>query len=406
MGLFQKIKNYITATSISQETSRFWNFLSSRSASTSGINVNPTTAMNLAVVYACVKVYAETIGSLPFLVYKNNKTGKERAINHPLYPILHDSPNPEMTSMQWRETMMAHLNLHGNHFSEIVFDSHGKITQLWPLPPDRVEIKRDQDMKLFYKINVGAGYTFPKEKILHIRGLSMDGIMGVSPITYARETIGLGLAAQEYASRFFSGDGVPNGVAEHPGQMSDKAYTRFQESLKVGRSGVKGAHRLMLLEEGMKYAKVSLSPEDAQLLESRKFSVEEIARIYRLPLHKIQNMDKATFSNIEQQAIEFVTDSIRPWLVRIEQEINMKLLSEADKGTYFTEFLVEGLLRGDIKSRYEAYNIARNGGWMSANDIRRLENMNDIKNGDVYLVPLNMTPVNQIGQGGSNAGKP
>lgn len=397
--LLDRIKNWKKSLALSQATNNFWNFITARSTSTSGTVVDAHTAMNLSAVYACVRVLSETIGSLPLIIYKNTKTGKDRATNHPLYRVLHDAPNPEMTSMQWRETVMAHLSLQGNHFSEIIFQDT-KVKELWPIPPDLVEIKRDQNNKLVYKVNIGGGKVLNKEKVLHIRGLSLDGIVGVSPITYARETIGLGLAAQEYASRFFSGDANPNGVYSHPTQLGDVAYKRLQEALKDGRQGLSRQHRNVILEEGMKWERVSLSPEDAQLLESRKFGVEEIARIYRIPLHKINSMEKATFSNIEQQAIEFVTDTIRPWLVRIEQEITMKLIGEADRDNIFAEFLVEGLLRGDTKSRYEAYNIARNGGWMSANDIRRLENMNDIENGDTYLVPLNMTPAKQ---GGSNA---
>lgn len=401
MKIIEQVKNGLKSLALSRATSNFWNFITVASPTASGVHVTPTTAMQLGVVYSCVKVLAETVGSLPLMVYRSAKAGKERATNHPLYRVLHDSPNPEMTSMQWRETAMAHLCLQGNHFSEIVFDGT-KVKELWPIPPNLVEIKRSDTGALLYKVNIDGGRYLRPEKVLHIKGLSLDGITGLSPISYARESIGLALAAQEYAGRFFSNDANPGGVLEHPGALKDDAYKRLQDSIEAGHSGLSKKHRFMILEEGMKWSRISMSPEDAQLLESRKFSVEEIARIYRMPLHKIQNMDKATFSNIEQQAIEFATDTIRPWLVRFEQEIAMKLISEADRDKIFAEFVVEGLLRGDIKSRYEAYSIAKNGGWMSANDIRRLENMNDIANGDMYLVPLNMIPAEQVGREGAN----
>lgn len=395
-GMFQK------SLGLNQATSNFWNFITTWNYSTSGVVVTADSAMNLAAVFACVKVLAETVGSLPLMLYARRKDGKERLADHPLYRLLHDSPNPEMTSMQWRETVMAHLLLHGNHFSEIVFDpaNAGKVKEIWPLPPGKMSIVR-RDGALLYKLE-GYEKLLPKEKVLHIRGLSLDGITGLSPIAYARETIGIGLAGQEYASRFFSNDATPGGVVSHPGQLGDVAYKHLETSIAEKTQALSKKHRFLILEEGMKWERISMSPEDAQLLQSRKFSVEEIARVFRVPLHKIQSMDRATFSNIEQQAIEFATDSIRPWLVRIEQEIFMKLISEAEKDTVFAEFLVDGLLRGDIKSRYEAYAVGRNGGWLSANDIRRLENMNDIVNGNQYLVPLNMTPAGQPGQGENN----
>lgn len=403
MKLFDKVKTGLKSLALARATSNFWNFISVAAPTSSGVHVTATTAMQLGVVFSCVKVLAETVGSLPLVVYKSTKGGKERASKHPLYRLLHDSPNPEMTSMQWRETAMAHLCLQGNHFSEIVFDgSSTRVKELWPIPPNLVEIKRAENGSLIYKVNVDGGKYLRPEKMLHIKGLSLDGITGLSPISYARESISLGLAAQEYAGRFFSNDANPSGVLEHPGALKDDAYKRLQESIKEGHASLSKKHRFMILEEGMKWSKISMSPEDAQLLESRKFSVEDIARIYRMPLHKIQNLDKATFSNIEHQAIEFATDTIRPWLVRFEQEIAMKLISEADREHIFAEFLVEGLLRGDIKSRYEAYNLARNGGWMSSNEIRRLENMNEIPNGDMYLVPLNMIPAENVGREGAD----
>jgi len=361
----------------------------------SGVLVNETLAMNLSAVYACTQVLAQTIGSLPLIVYQRTADGKTRAVKHPLYKLLHDAPNREMTSMSWRQTMLLHLCLWGNHYSEIERDASGNPVALWPITPWRVTLKRVNG-QLVYAVALDSGMVnVPFANMLHIKGLAMDGLVGLSPLRAAREAVGLGLAAQKYAAKFFANDARPGGILEHPGQLSDEASERLRKSFEKTHEGLDNKFRVAVLEEGMKFNAVGVPPEDAQLLETRKFGVSEIARYFRMPLHKISDLDRSTNNNIEHQAIEFVTDTIRPWLVNIEQELAFKLIT----GDYFAEFLIEGLLRGDIKTRYEAYAIGRQWGWLSADDIRERENMNKLPDGKggAYLTPLNMAPA-----GGNN----
>ena len=364
--------------------------------SITGINVTEKTAMRQSAVYGSVRIIAETIASLPLFVYERLKDGKNKAIDHPLFYLLHDKPNEDMTSFTYRETMLAHLLLWGNYYSQIGKNRLDEVVHLYPYLPDKVkvEIKNNQ-----------VGYTYKnksinKDKILHIPGLSFNGITGKSPIRYAREAIGLGLALEQFGAEYFSEGTNVGGVVEHPKSLSPKAFQNLFESLNKKYKGLGKSHKLMLLEEGMKYAKITIPPEDSQFIESRKYQVEDIARIFRVPLHLLQSLDKATFSNIEHQSIDFVVHTIRPWLVRIEQAINTKLFSEKERGKYFAEFKVGGLLRGDTLARYNSYHTARMDGWLNADDIRELENMNPLpdEQGKVYLVPLNMIDVKQVGQ--------
>ena len=368
--------------------------------STAGVSVNENTALKSTAVFACVRVLAETIASLPLFVYRRIDRGKEKATEHPLYQILHDRPNEEMTSFTFRETLMGHLALWGNAYAEIVRDRGGRVRELWPLRPDKTWPERDKTAKkLRYKLILpdGEGVILPGDRVLHIPGLSFDGLVGYSPIRLAREAIGLSLAAEEFGARFFSNGARPGGVLEHPNSLSEEAQKRLRQSWNEMHQGLDKQHRIAILEEGMTYKQIGIPPEDAQFLETRKFQLNEIARIYRVPPHMIGDLDKATYSNIEQQSIDFVVNTIRPWLVRWEQAINSKLLTPSEQKKYFAEFKVDGLLRGDIESRYKAYATARQWGWMSANDVRELENMNPIEGGDVYLIPLNMIPADGSG---------
>jgi len=359
----------------------------------SGVLVSENLALNLSSVYACVQVLSQTIGSLPLMVYQRTPDGKIRVASHPLYRLLHDTPNPEMTSMTWRQAMMLHLGLWGNHYSEIERDSDGNPVALWPITPWRVLLRRIEG-KLVYTVGLDTGVVnVPFANMLHIKGLSYDGLVGISPLRAARETVGLSLGAQKYAAKFFANDARPGGILEHPGQLSEDAAGRLRKSFERAHEGLDNKFRVAVLEEGMKFNAVGVPPEDAELLETRKFAVSEIARYFRMPLHKISDLERSTNSNIEQQAIEFVTDTIGPWLSNIEQELSFKLFC----GDYYPEFLVEGLLRGDIKTRYAAYAVGRQWGWLSADDIRERENMNKLPDGKgaIYLSPLNMGPAGQ-----------
>lgn len=364
--------------------------------------------LRVAAVYACVNVLARTIGTLPLIVYSRGADGrKERATRHPLYAILHDQPNPEMTSTAWREALMGHVALWGNAYCRIERDRlAGRVVSLWPMRPDHVIIDRSPNGSLVYRHrppNKPEAVYFSDE-VLHVRGLTSDGITGYSVLQQAREAAPLAAAAEEYAARFFGGNGRPGGLLKHPGTIGADAAARLKADWEAMHSGLGNAHRIAVLEEGMEWQTVGMPNSDLQFIEIRKFQVVEIARLFGVPPHKIGDLERSTYSNIEHQGLEFVQDTIRPWAVRWEQELASKLLLPAEREEFYPEFLLDGLLRGDLPSRYQAYATGRSWGWLSANDVRDLENMNRIENGDIYLFPLNMTTPEIALAGGPNNG--
>lgn len=369
--------------------------------SSTDIVVTENNAMQVSAVFACVRIIAETVASLPLNVYERLPDGgKTRAPTHPLYSVLHSYGNDEMTAFSVRELLQTHLCLYGNAFAEIEYDAAGRIRGLWPLRPDRVTPFRTPDGPIAYQVTLpnGQQVILPKDRIFSIVGFGGDGIKGASVLQMARESIALSIATERYGAKFFGNGARPGGVLEHPATMSQEAQDRLRSSWNEMHSGLDRAHRIAILEEGMSYKAIGLPPEDSQFLETRKFQIGEIARIFRIPPHMIGDLERATFSNIEHQSIEFVVHCIRPWLVRWEQSIQQQLFSDRDRPRYFAEFNVDGLLRGDIKSRYEAYAIGRQNGWLSANMILTMENMDPIgPDGDIYLVPLNMVPADQAG---------
>lgn len=378
-----------------------WRELGWLRTNAAGVSVSEESSLRYSAVFACVRVLAETVASLPLLTYRRMGAGKARAPEFYLYPLLHDKPNPFMTSFEWRETMQGHLALWGNAYSSVTLDGRGRLAELWPLRPDRmekIELKGGQ-LLYHYRLPNGKLERMPGWSVFHLRGLSADGLFGYSPIGMARQAVGLGLAAEEFGARFFGNDARPGGVLQHPGVLGDEAYNRLQESWESRHGGLSKSHKIAILEEGMRYEQIGIPPEDAQFLETRKFQRSEIASIFRVPPHMIGDLERATFSNIEHQSLEFVTHTIRPWLVRWEQAIQQRLMSTLEQTDYFVEFLVDGLLRGDIASRYQAYSVGRQNGWLSADDIRELENMNPLPDdqGSMYLVPLNMVPADQVG---------
>jgi HK97 family phage portal protein len=365
-----------------------------------GLAVSPETALQMTAVLACVRVLSETIASLPLVLYHRLERGKERAIDHYLYPILHDQANPEMTSFEFREVSMSHVATWGNSYAEIELDGAGRVGALWPLRPDRMSVGRvgtGSQSELVYKYQLpqsvgGQPKVLRSYQVLHIRGLSPDGIVGYSLIHLARQAVGLGLALEEFGARYFGNGADPGTVLQHPGTLSDDAWKHLHESWDESHQGLERSHRFAILEEGMTIDKIGIPPEDSQFIESRKFQLAEVARIFRVPPHLIGDLTNATFSNIEHQGIEFVVHTIRPWCVRWEQRIHKALLAPEEAKAFYPEFLVDGLLRGDMAARYASYSVGRNGGWLSANDIRELENQNPIEGGDEYLIPLNMIP--------------
>ncbi len=406
MGFFDFLKPKQDRNMLADPPDWLIQMLSAGGACNTGINVTVDTAMQSAVVYACVRVLSETLASLPLPLYKRLPGGgKERALTHPLYPILHDSPNPEMTSFEWKELIKVHLNLRGNHYSEIERGPVNNVLALWPLHPDMMQIKRRNGALVYLYILPGGSETveLSPDRVLHIRGMSNNGIVGLSPIALAREAIGLSLASEKYGAKFYDNNAKPGGVLEHPNQLGDVAHERLKAGWESSHKGLDQAHRIAILEEGMSYKQISISPNDAQFLETRKYQRSEIAGLYRVPAHLINDLEKATFSNIEHQSLQFIVYSMLPWITRIEQRLALSLLSEADRKIYFPQFIVEGLLRGDIESRYKAYATAKQNGWMSTDDIRILENMNPLPDGlgDEYWRPLNMAIVGEDIDSGS-----
>ncbi len=390
-----------------------YSFMFGRSAA--GQSVNERSAMQMSAVYACVRILAESIASLPLHFYQyNNAGGKEKAVNHPLYWLLHDEPNPEMSSFSFRETLMTHLLLWGNAYAQIIRNGRGEVIALYPLMPDRMTVDRDARGRIYYEytrsdsdantLGKKSSVVLSPEDVFHIPGLGFDGLVGYSPIAMAKQAIGMGLACDEYGAAFYQNGAQPGGVLEHPNVVKDPK--RVRESWNAIYQGSRNAHRIAVLEEGMTYKPITISPEQAQFLETRKFQIDEIARIFRVPPHMIGDLEKSSFSNIEQQSLEFVKYTLAPWISRWEQAIQRSLLLMSERTRYFARFNVEGLLRGDYQSRMNGYAVARQNGWMSANDIRELEYLDmipDEQGGNLYLINGNMT---KLEDAGLFAGKP
>jgi len=376
--------------------------------SSAGKSVNERSAMQMTAVYSCVRILAEAIAGLPLHVYQYNADGsKQKAIDHPLYLLLHDEPNPEMSSFVFRETLMTHLLLWGNAYAQIIRNGKGEVLSLYPLMPNKMSVDRDEKGQLYYTYQrspedapttKGTTVILKPADVLHIPGLGFDGLVGYSPIAMAKNAIGLAIATEEYGAKFFANGAAPSGVLEHPGTIKDPSRVREAWQSQFGGSSNSG--KVAVLEEGMKYTPISISPEQAQFLETRKFQINEIARIFRVPPHMVGDLEKSSFSNIEQQSLEFVKYTLDPWVVRWEQSLMRSLLSAEEKKTFFVKFNLEGLLRGDYQSRMNGYAVARQNGWMSANDIRELENLDRIPpedGGDLYLINGNMLPLGNAG---------
>jgi len=379
--------------------------------STAGKVVNERTAMQMTAVYSCVRILSEAIAGLPLFVYKYGDDGsKDKYLDHPLWRVLHDEPNPEMTSFVFRETMMNHLLLTGNAYAQIIRNARGDVVALYPLMPDRMTVDRDSQGRLYYRYRKSSddapevGRNKPSDVILapsdvlHVLGLGFDGLVGYSPIAMAKNAVGLAIAAEEYGAKFFANGAAPSGVLEHPGTIKDPE--RIRQSWQSTFGGSTNSNKIAVLEEGLKYTPIAISPEQAQFLETRKFQINEIARIFRVPPHMLADLEKSSFSNIEQQSLEFVKYTLDPWVIRWEQAMNKSLLLESEKREVFTKFNVDGLLRGDYASRMTGYATARQNGWMSANDIRQLENLDRISTelgGDLYLINGAMTKLQDAG---------
>ena len=378
--------------------------------SSSGKCVNERTSIQITAVYTCIRVIAEAIAGLPLHLYKSKSEGKEKAKNHPLYFLLHDEPNPEMTSFVFRETLMGHLLLYGNAYAQIIRNGRGEILGLYPLMPNKMQVDRASNGEIYYTYILGSGDSpeiknnktnvvyLRRSDVLHIPGLGYDGIVGYSPIALAKNTIGMAIACEEYGAKFFANGASPSGILEHPGILNDPE--KLRKSWNEMFSGSTNSHKIAVLEEGLQFKSISVSPNEAQFLETRQFQLNEIARIFRVPPHMVGDLERSTFSNIEEQSLEFVKYTLAPWISRWEQSLKKALLSQNEKKDYFIQFNVDGLLRGDYQSRMNGYSVGIQNGFLSVNDVRSLENMDllpDSSGGNEYLVNGTMTKLSEAG---------
>jgi HK97 family phage portal protein len=362
-----------------------------------GKDITEESALTVSAVYACIRGIAETTSTLPKILYRRLKDGgKERATDHPLYSILHDAINPEHTAQVGWELGQGHALAWGNAFYQIIRNQAGNVAQLWPLRPDRMtKNRKGGEVSYEYRQANGELKVFPANEIMHVPGFGFDGLVGYSPIYMARNAITVSMAAEEFGGKFFANDARPGVVLTTPKTLSEAAIKRLTESWNEEHKGSENSHKTRVLEEGMALQEIGIPPEDAQFLQTRAFQVAEIARFYRYPLALLEEHDKAaTYASVEQFMLSFVIHTIRPWLVRFEQGINKSLLTPEERKLYFCETLVDGLLRGDLQSRYQAYATARQWGWMSADDILEIENRNPLPKGQgkIYLIPMNMAP--------------
>jgi len=399
MGLFSRLfeRRNLSVADPKAWNPGLWNMYGAQS--NAGVNVNTENALTSSAVFNAVALIAGTVASLPLHLMRRRGEGNSTATDKSLYSVLHTAANPEMTAMVLRETMTAHLLTWGNCYAEVVRDGYNNVIELWPIPPNRMKVER-QNGKLTYIINMGAEeHTLRRENVLHIPGLGFNGIQGYSVITMAQESIGLGMAMEEFGARWFGSGTHPGVIVSHPGKLSQDAHDNLKGDLVNKYSGLGKSHRLLLLEEGMKIEDVGVPPEDSQFLQSRQFQITDIARWFNLPPHKLKDLTKSSFSNIEQEQISFVTDSILPWLIRLESNYNMQLLTPGERANHlYFKHVVEGLLRGDAESRGKFYNQMFMIGAMSINDIRAKEEMNPIENGDETFVPMNMIPLSMVGK--------
>ena len=362
-----------------------------------GVYVDPDRALTYAAVWSAVRVISETIAALPWRAHKRIDGGNELLDGSDLDYILHVQANPEQSAFSFRETALAHALLWGNGYGEIERNNRGDAWNIWTLPPDKVTPDRTQDGKLWYVVN-GQPVIEAKD-MFHLKGLGFDGLTGYPVIEHAARSIGLGIALDTMAAATFANGGAPGVIIKQTTgkSLSPEGVANLIKTFEDRFRGPSNAAKAMYLDAGMEADKLELPLSTLQFLESRKFQIAEVARWFRVPPHKLGDLERSTFSNIEHQSLEFVTDTLIPWITRLETEAQIKLIGRNNRmGRVYTKINVSGLLRGDIKSRYEAYGVGRDKGWLSANDIRSMEDMNSVPGGDEYLVQAQMIPQDMI----------
>lgn len=378
--------------------------------STSGKRVDERTAMQVTAVYACVRILAESISTLPLHLYKaDGEGGRHKAHDNHLYFLLNSEPNKEMTSQIMLEVMMTHLLLWGNSYVQVIRNAKNEVIELYPLMPDRMKVDRDENRNIYYEYTIQQSdpksmdkkeitYRLKPEDVLHVPALGFDGLIGYSPIAMARNAIGLGISAEEYGSKLFKNGAAPAGILNYPRTLNNTDNIRDSWMATFGGSG--NANKVAVLEEGVTFTPISINPEDAQFLQTRRYQMEEIARMFRVPLHLLGDLEHATFSNVENLTLDFVKFTLTPWLNRIEKSLNRRLLSDEEKESYYFEFNADGILRGDYESRQRGFALARQNGWLNMNEIRAYDNLPPVpeeEGGNAYLVNGNMVKVKDAG---------
>lgn len=361
------------------------------------------TALRINAVAACVSLRSETIGSLPCQVFRRTETGREVDRDHPLYRLLHDAPNEDLSAFEFWQKCEQDLCIDGNFYARIEMDTRRDVTGLYPLDPACMDVRLDDQTGLVVYLYRENGKTTPyfRDQLLHIPGRGYDGrtrLKGMSPVAYMAQSLELASSAESYGARYFRNNATPLAYISHPQTLSEEAGTKILNFFMKRFGGVRNAGKLALLEEGMELKTVPINHTDMQYIELRKMQIEEIARAYRCPLHKIGELARSTNNNIEHQGIEWVTDTVRPECVRIERRLNMQLLGPRESANWFIEFNLDSLMRGDSAARSAFYTSLRNIGALNANEIRRLENFNDYEGGNVYMVQGAMIPVDMAGK--------
>jgi HK97 family phage portal protein len=403
MGPIATLKKYLRSWTLAAPEKELLQALGIIDASSGGVNVNAESAMRQTVFYTCVRIIAESIASLPLKVYRANPDGvAETARDRREYALLTHAPNEQMSAFTWLEMMGTHLSIAGNHYAIINRNFGGEIISIIPVPSPfgTVIRKSEKTGELVYGFSINGTYAwYGQWDVIHVPALSMDGILGRAPLRAAANSVGIALSAEEYGRKFFSDGANPSGFISIPAHnLSEDDLTSIRNSWNATYSGLQNAHKTAILMSGAEWKRITIPPDEAQFLETRKFQVTDICRVFRVPPHMAGDLERATFSNIEHQDLGFVRHTLRPWLVRIESELNRKLFP-SDLGTvpeYHCEFVVDGLLRGDVKTRADYYTKGRQGGWLSGNDVRKFEMMPPVKGLDSYETPAFM-------KGGSTA---
>lgn len=368
----------------------FLDWLTGSMSQAAGVAVTPLTVLGVPTVFACCNRIAGSISSVPLEIYRRTAQGKERATDHPLYQVLHNAPNAEMSSVDFRRSMQFQLSLRRKAYAVIERDGMGRVRSLTPADPSTVVMRRDPVTKaLYYEID---RERYEAHQVLYLRGTTSQGLTALDPLSLARDAIGLAIVLQDNSARFFSNGSRPGAILSHPNRLTTEVAERIRTSFERLYKGSKNSYRVAVLEEGMQYIAQRHTNADSQMVEQRKHQDIQICQVFEVPPHKVGILDKATFSNIEHQAIEYVTDTVLPQARIWEQSMNRMLFSPREQQEYFVELNLEGLIRGDIKTRYEAYALGRNWGWFNVDEIRARENLNPLPEGkgQIYLQPLNM----------------